>query len=101
MDPTPDAGQIAAVAGETITRVAGLSPAAQVVISAGLCIVAALWIWTRRPQPSGLGDETIKAVIVSLTEQAAATNRVAERVEQVLEQNATIIARLPRGSAPV
>lgn len=99
MDAAPDAGQIAAVAGETIARVAGLSPAAQVVFAAGICGVVALWIWTRRPQPSGLGDETIKAVIVSLTEQAAATNRVAERVEQVLEQNAAILSEIRRGHA--
>lgn len=87
--PIPDVG-------ETIVRLAGLSPAAQVAAVIALGCVAVAWIWTRRPLP-GPGNETFQLVITSMTEQAKATNALAEQVERVVEQNSVIIARLPVG----
>ncbi|CAO3440170.1 hypothetical protein [Azospirillum endophyticum] len=80
--------------GETLTRISILSPAAQVAAVMTLGCIAVVWIWTRRPQP-GPGSETFQLIITSMTEQAKATNALAEQVERVVEQNATIIARLP------
>ncbi|MBY6263934.1 hypothetical protein EI613_18710 [Azospirillum sp. 412522] len=80
--------------GETLTRISILSPAAQVAAVVTLGCIAVVWIWTRRPQP-GPGNETFQLIITSMTEQAKATNALAEQVEKVVEQNATIIARLP------
>jgi len=82
--------------GETLTRISILSPAAQVAAVIALGCVAVAWIWTRRPQP-GPGNETFQLVITSMTEQAKATNALAEQVERIVEQNAVIIARLPAG----
>lgn len=84
--PIPDVG-------ETLTRISILSPAAQVVAVIVIGCVAVAWIWTRRPQP-GPGNETFQLVITSMTEQAKATNALAEQVERVVEQNAAILARL-------
>lgn len=85
--PIPDVG-------ETLTRISILSPAAQVaaVITLGCVVIA--WIWTRRPA-QGPNMETFQLVIGAMNEQAKATNALAEQVEKVVEQNATIIARLP------
>ncbi|KAA0593022.1 hypothetical protein J2848_005616 [Azospirillum lipoferum] len=85
--PIPDVG-------ETLTRISILSPVAQVAAVITLGCIAVVWIWTRRPQP-GPGNETFQLIITSMTEQAKATNALAEQVEKVVEQNATIIARLP------
>jgi hypothetical protein len=87
--PIPDVG-------ETLTRISILSPAAQVAAVIGIACIAVAWIWTRRPQP-GPGNETFQLVITSMTEQAKATNALAEQVERIVEQNAVIIARLPAG----
>lgn len=83
--------------GDTLTRISILSPAAQVAAVIVLGCIAVAWIWTRRPQP-GPGNETFQLVITSMTEQAKATNALAEQVERVVEQNAAILARLPVGS---
>ncbi len=88
--PMPDVG-------DTIARIAGLSPAAQVTALIVLGCIAVAWIWTRRPLP-GPGTETFQLVIASMTEQAKATSTLAEQVEKVVEQNAVIIARLPVGT---
>nr|WP_295828280.1 hypothetical protein [uncultured Azospirillum sp.] len=88
--PIPDVG-------ETLTRISILSPAAQVAAVIGIACIAVAWIWTRRPQP-GPGNETFQLVIASMTEQAKATNALAEQVERLVEQNAVIIARPPVGS---
>lgn len=85
--PIPDVG-------ETLTRISGLSPAAQITALLVIGGVMGLWIWSRRPQP-GPGNETFQLVITSMTEQAKATNALAEQVERVVEQNSVIIARLP------
>lgn len=92
--PLPDVG-------DTIVRIAGLSPAAQVaaVVVLGCCVC--MLIWTRRPpQPPGM--ETLQLVINAMNEQTQATNamsdrmeRVIEGMERVIEQNAIIIARMP------
>ncbi|WP_434619241.1 hypothetical protein [Azospirillum sp. B2RO_4] len=87
--PIPDVG-------ETLTRISILSPAAQVAAVIGIACIAVAWIWTRRPQP-GPGNETFQLVIASMTEQAKATNALAEQVERLVEQNAVIIARPPAG----
>ncbi|WP_376957704.1 hypothetical protein ABNQ39_11285 [Azospirillum sp. A26] len=87
--PIPDVG-------ETLTRISVLSPAAQVAAVVGIACIAIAWIWTRRPA-QGPGMETFQLVIASLTEQAKATNALAEQVERIVEQNSVIIARLPVG----
>lgn len=85
--PIPDVG-------EALTRISVLSPAAQVSAVIMIGLIGLAWIITRRPQP-GPGNETFQLVIAALTEQAKATNALAEQVERVVEQNATIIGRLP------
>ncbi|SMH29558.1 hypothetical protein [Azospirillum agricola] len=85
--PIPDVG-------DTIVRLAGLSPAAQVAAVIMLGLIGLAWVITRRPQP-GPSNETFQLVIAALTEQAKATNALAEQVERIVEQNADIIARLP------
>jgi len=87
LTPMPDMG-------ETIRTIAGLSPAAQVAAVIMIGLIGLAWVWTRRPQP-GPGNETFNLVIASMTEQAKATNALAEQVEKIVEQNAVIIARLP------
>lgn len=82
--------------GDTLTRISILSPGAQVAAVIAIGCVAVAWIWTRRPQP-GPGNETFQLVITSMTEQAKATNALAEQVERVVEQNAAILARLQVG----
>jgi len=84
--PIPDVG-------ETIVRLAGLSPAAQVAAVIMIGLIGLAWIITRRPQP-GPGNETFQLVINAMNEQAKATNALAEQVERIVEQNADIIARL-------
>lgn len=83
--------------GDTLARIAILSPTAQVAAVIGIACIAVAWIWTRRPQP-GPGNETFQLVITSMTEQAKATNALAEQVERVVEQNAAILARLQVGA---
>lgn len=85
--PLPDVG-------DTLHNIAGLSPAAQFTALLMIGVVAGLWVWSRRPQP-GPGNETFQLVIAAMTEQAKATNALAEQVERIVEQNALIIARLP------
>lgn len=83
--PLPDAG--------TLHAVAGLAPVAQVAAVLVIGAVLGLLVWTRRP-PSGPGRETFDLVIASMTEQAKATNALAEQVERIVEQNSAIIGRL-------
>ncbi|MGF7174645.1 hypothetical protein [Azospirillum doebereinerae] len=85
--PIPDVG-------DTIVRLAGLSPNAQVAAVIMIGLIGLAWVWTRRP-PSGPGMETFQLVINSLNEQSKATNALAEQVERIVEQNAALIARLP------
>lgn len=85
--PLPDMGT-------TLNSIAGLSPVAQVTALLVLGCVACAWIWTRRPQP-GPGMEAFNLMIGAMNEQTRATIHLGESVERVIEQNATIIARLP------
>lgn len=80
--------------GDTIVRLAGLSPAAQVAAVIMVGLIGLAWVITRRPQP-GPGMETFNLVIGAMNEQAKATSSLAEQVERIVEQNAVIIARLP------
>lgn len=97
-DPTSLVSQMPTTAqvSETLQAVAWLAPAAQIAALASLGVVAALFVWTRRPQQAP-GGETVRLVIAALTEQAEATNALAKQVEKIVEQNAVIIARLPAG----
>lgn len=88
--PLPDVG-------DTLARIAILSPTAQIVALLVLGGVLGLLVWSRRPQP-GPGMETFNLVIASMNEQTRATIQLSENVERVIEQNAVIIARLPVGT---
>ncbi|SMF83280.1 hypothetical protein SAMN02982917_5504 [Azospirillum oryzae] len=63
--PIPDVG-------ETIVRLAGLSPAAQVAAVVGIACIAIAWIWTRRPQPVSNVDAATVVEALRLTAQAQA-----------------------------
>ncbi|WP_372397088.1 hypothetical protein ABMY26_23755 [Azospirillum sp. HJ39] len=81
----------------TLNSIGGLHPYAQVAAVLALGAVLAILIWSRRPMP-GPGNETFQLVITSMTEQAKATNALAEQVERIVEQNAAILERLPGGT---
>ena len=94
-----DPGAIANAAGVTLHHVAGLSPSAQVaaVIMLGLVLLALVGKPYVSLLKAGGGDagEVLNLAVAAMNEQARATAALAEQVERVVEQNATIIARLP------
>lgn len=80
--------------GDTITRIAGLSPAAQVVALAALGCCVCMWIWSRRPIPgpdAATVVEALKLTAQAQAETAASMATIAKQVEAVAEDVRTVV----------
>jgi len=81
--PLPDVG-------DTLARIAILSPAAQITALLMIGCVAGLWIWSRRPQP---GPDA-QIVVEALKSTAQAQVETAASIAAMAQQNELIVSEV-------